>query len=70
MFPGSLKETWIIDFFFLNFRADNEKLKSSMRKKDEEVLSLKSALDRFTTAVSLGNEATWIVFFLPDLQFC
>ncbi|XP_039445098.1 protein phosphatase 1 regulatory subunit 12A isoform X11 [Culex pipiens pallens] len=36
-------------------KADNEKLKSSMRKKDEEVLSLKSALDRFTTATTKNN---------------
>lgn len=36
-------------------KADNEKLKSSLRKKDEEVISLKSALDRFTTATTKNN---------------
>lgn len=36
-------------------KADNDKLKSSMRKKDEEVLSLKAALDRFTTATTKNN---------------
>uniref|UniRef100_A0A1Q3FTM3 Protein phosphatase 1 regulatory subunit 12a n=2 Tax=Culex tarsalis TaxID=7177 RepID=A0A1Q3FTM3_CULTA len=36
-------------------KADNDKLKSSLRKKDEEVISLKSALDRFTTATTKNN---------------
>ncbi|XP_058832794.1 protein phosphatase 1 regulatory subunit 12A isoform X8 [Topomyia yanbarensis] len=36
-------------------KADNDKLKSAMRKKDEEVISLKAALDRFTTATTKNN---------------
>lgn len=36
-------------------KADNEKLKGSLRKKDEEVISLKSALDRFNTATTKNN---------------
>ncbi|XP_055630714.1 protein phosphatase 1 regulatory subunit 12B-like isoform X2 [Toxorhynchites rutilus septentrionalis] len=36
-------------------KADNDKLKGTLRKKDEEVLSLKAALDRFTTATTKNN---------------
>lgn len=34
------------------YRADNNKLKSDLRKRDEEVASLQAALERFTVAVS------------------
>ncbi|XP_035914367.1 protein phosphatase 1 regulatory subunit 12A isoform X2 [Anopheles stephensi] len=36
-------------------KADNDKLKMSLRKKDEEVVTLKAALDRFTTATTKNN---------------
>lgn len=36
-------------------KADNEKLKIALRKKDEEVVTLKAALDRFTTATTKNN---------------
>uniref|UniRef100_A0A182NIQ2 cGMP-dependent protein kinase interacting domain-containing protein n=1 Tax=Anopheles dirus TaxID=7168 RepID=A0A182NIQ2_9DIPT len=36
-------------------KADNDKLKMSVRKKDEEVVTLKAALDRFTTATTKNN---------------
>ncbi|XP_058463701.1 protein phosphatase 1 regulatory subunit 12A isoform X2 [Malaya genurostris] len=36
-------------------KAENDKLKSAMRKKEEEVISLKAALDRFTTATTKNN---------------
>ncbi|XP_055538618.1 protein phosphatase 1 regulatory subunit 12A-like isoform X9 [Wyeomyia smithii] len=36
-------------------KADNDKLKGSLRKKEEEVISLKAALDRFTTATTKNN---------------
>uniref|UniRef100_A0AAG5DG71 cGMP-dependent protein kinase interacting domain-containing protein n=1 Tax=Anopheles atroparvus TaxID=41427 RepID=A0AAG5DG71_ANOAO len=36
-------------------KADNEKLKMALRKKDEEVVTLKAALDRFTTATTKNN---------------
>ncbi|XP_041773047.1 protein phosphatase 1 regulatory subunit 12A isoform X8 [Anopheles merus] len=36
-------------------KADNDKLKMALRKKDEEVVTLKAALDRFTTATTKNN---------------
>ncbi|XP_049293859.1 protein phosphatase 1 regulatory subunit 12A isoform X4 [Anopheles funestus] len=36
-------------------KADNDKLKMALRKKDEEVVTLKGALDRFTTATTKNN---------------
>ncbi|ETN62021.1 hypothetical protein AND_006305 [Anopheles darlingi] len=36
-------------------KAEKEKLKASLRKKDEEVVTLKAALDRFTTATTKNN---------------
>ncbi|XP_065074514.1 protein phosphatase 1 regulatory subunit 12A isoform X8 [Ochlerotatus camptorhynchus] len=36
-------------------KADNNKLKSEMRKKDEEVASLQAALERFTVATTKNN---------------
>ncbi|XP_052873601.1 protein phosphatase 1 regulatory subunit 12A [Anopheles cruzii] len=36
-------------------KAEKEKLKMSLRKKDEEVVTLKAALDRFTTATTKNN---------------
>lgn len=42
----------VTHFFRLFCRADNNKLKSDLRKRDEEVASLQAALERFTVAVS------------------
>ncbi|XP_053673361.1 protein phosphatase 1 regulatory subunit 12A isoform X2 [Anopheles nili] len=36
-------------------KADHDKLKMALRKKDEEVVTLKAALDRFTTATTKNN---------------
>lgn len=36
-------------------KADNNKLKSDLRKKDEEVVSLQAALERFTVATTKNN---------------
>lgn len=36
-------------------KADNNKLKSDLRKKDEEVASLQAALERFTVATTKNN---------------
>ncbi|XP_061505078.1 protein phosphatase 1 regulatory subunit 12A isoform X20 [Anopheles gambiae] len=36
-------------------KVDNDKLKMALRKKDEEVVTLKAALDRFTTATTKNN---------------
>ncbi|XP_058053385.1 protein phosphatase 1 regulatory subunit 12B isoform X2 [Anopheles bellator] len=36
-------------------KAEKDKLKMSLRKKDEEVVTLKAALDRFTTATTKNN---------------
>uniref|UniRef100_A0A182ML50 cGMP-dependent protein kinase interacting domain-containing protein n=1 Tax=Anopheles culicifacies TaxID=139723 RepID=A0A182ML50_9DIPT len=36
-------------------KADNDKLKMALRKKDEEVVTLKGALERFTTATTKNN---------------
>lgn len=34
------------------FRTENDKLKLHLRKKDEDLLNTKSALERFTSAVN------------------
>lgn len=44
---------YVLVFFFCYLcRADNNKLKSDLRKRDEEVASLQAALERFNLAVS------------------
>ena len=49
-------------FCFCLFRADNDKLKMALRKKDEEVVTLKAALDRFTTAVRARDHTNAFLF--------
>lgn len=38
---------------FLLFRSDNEKLKMQLKKKDDDLMNARGAIERFTNAVSL-----------------
>lgn len=45
------RQTFFLKIFFF-LRAENDKLKASLRKKDDELATLKSALERFTNATT------------------
>lgn len=38
---------------FILFRSDNDKLKMQLKKKDDDLMNARAAIERFTNAVSL-----------------
>lgn len=39
--------------FYISFRSDNDKLKMQLKKKDDDLMNARAAIERFTNAVSL-----------------
>lgn len=39
-------------FLFRRIRSDNDKLKSQLKKKDDDLVNARATIDRFTNAVS------------------
>lgn len=54
---------------FILPRLDNEKLKMQLKKKDDDLMNSRAAIDRFTNAVSVNSNSCNGVEFKKNNKF-
>lgn len=54
-------------FIVIPYRSDNDKLKMQLKKKDDDLMNARAAIDRFTNAVSLSVNSIYFNFCLLEI---